>query len=141
MSMPASIPSTVQIKRTRLVGLVVAVAIFAAAVTAAVFLLAVGSGSHSARVSVPAVVAPSSVSPLTRAEAQSIGAYLFGSEDSPTPAQRQAIRNYWMGASMPIGASDVRSIGVYLFGTSGPLSRAQLKTVRNYWVAAASGAR
>ena len=72
MSMPTTIPATVQIKRTNLIGLVALAALLAALVTAVVLELAVGTRSESAAASAPAAV--QSGSP----EEQSVGTYLFG---------------------------------------------------------------
>ena len=141
MSMSASVPATVHIKRTNLIGLVALAAIVAATVTALVLVFAVGTGS-SVQASFPAVVVPSgqATSPMTSAEAKSVGMYLFGRTGSLTRAQEQQARNYWLGASMPIGPDEVKSIGSYLFGVSAPLKRTQLQTVRNYWLGASSPA-
>ena len=57
-----------------------------------------------------------------------------------TPAQRQAVRDYWLGASMPMSPTEAKSIGTFLFGASVPLDRAQLQAVRNYWLGASSPA-
>ena len=133
MSMSTTIPATVQIKRTNLIGLVALAAVLAAAAMWIVLEFAVGTASESAQAPVPAVTVQSG-SP----EEQSVGAFLFGSSGPVTAAQRQAVRDYLVGAALPMSPTEARSIGAFLFGTSEPLSRVQLNTVRNYWLGASS---
>ena len=68
MSVSASIPATVQIRRGRLLGLVAGVAVLAAAVTWVVLTFAVDAGSSTSQAVAPRVVA----APLTPAQ-RSIG--------------------------------------------------------------------
>ena len=72
MSMPTTIPATVQIKRTNLIGLVALAALLAALVTAVVLEFAVGTRSESAR-GVRAGRCPERV-----ARGAELGTYLFG---------------------------------------------------------------
>jgi hypothetical protein len=165
MSLSASIPATVQIRRANLIGLVATVAVVAAVATWAVTSLAFDatavrksavqtaapastgippSGFLSGITATPAVVPRGSHTasgPLTLAEAKSIGSYLFGSADSLTPAQRRSVRGYWLGAATAMAPAEVKSIGTYLFGPSVPLNRARLQAVRSYWLVASSGRR
>jgi hypothetical protein len=166
MSAYPSIPATVQIKRTNLLGLFAAIAVLAAAIASAVTAVAFNAdatprGKSAAQVAVPAstgippagfmngITDTATVVPvepqaasirLTPAAAKSIGAYLFGTANSLTPAQRQQVRDYWLGASMRMTPAEVKSIATFLFGASVPLDRARLQAVRNYWVGASQTA-
>ena len=137
MSTSVSIPATVQIKRGRLFGLVAVVAVLAAAVTWAVLTFAVNSGSSTTQAAAPNVAS----SPLTPAE-QSLGSYLFGRTDGLTRAELQAIRDYRVGARLPLAhiplTSAEQSVGSYLFGRTDGLTPAQLQTIREYQVGAVS---
>ena len=132
MSISASIPATVQIKRGRLLGLVAGVAVLAAAATWVVLTFAVDAGNSTSQAVAPRVVA----APVTPAQ-RSIGSYLFGVSSRLTPGQLQTIRDYQAGAVIPL-TSNERSIGSYLFGASTGLTPAQLQTIRNYRVGAAT---
>jgi len=153
MSVSASIPATVQIRRTRLLGLIALVAALAAATTWLVIEFAAdtgGSNTSSVARSVltrqdvaaldmqrpkPAKVAVS----MTPAEQRSIGYYLFGKSASLTPAEHQAVRDYWFGGATHLTTDEVRSIGAYLFGASTPLTQTRLQAIRDYWLAASAG--
>jgi hypothetical protein len=131
MSTSVSIPATVHIKRSRLVGLVAGVAVLAAAVTWVVLTFAVDVGSATRQAAPPAVGAS-----LTPAE-RSIGSYLFGASSGLTPSQLQTVRNFQAGASIPLTSAE-QSVGSYLFGTSTGLTPSQVQTIRNYQAGAAT---
>jgi Nickel responsive protein SCO4226-like len=153
MSVSASIPATVQIRRTRLLGLIGLVAALAAAVTWVVLEFAVGTGSEKTQVAATSAVAESGaaaldaqgkqaanlVGSMTPAERRSISYYLFGASASLSPAERQTVRDYWFGASTPLTPAQLRSISHYLFGVSTPLTQAELQSIRNYWLGASAG--
>ena len=133
MNVSATIPATVQIRRSRLLGLIGAIAVLAAAITWIVLTFAVDTGSEEAQASatgVPVTLAPSE---------QSVAFYLFGASDSLTPAQLESVRQYLSGAATALTPAE-RSVGFYLFGASDSLTPAQLRTTRSY-LTGASGSR
>jgi LytS/YehU family sensor histidine kinase len=133
MNVSATIPATVQIRRSRLLGLIGAIAVLAAAITWMVLTFAVDTGSEEAQAS-----ATGAATALTPAE-RSVGFYLFGASDSLTPAQLESVRQYLSGAATAITSAE-QSVGFYLFGASDSLTPAQLRTTRSY-LTGASGSR
>ena len=124
MSTSVSVPATVQIRRGRLVGLVAGAAVLAAAVTWAVLTLAVDPGSSTSQAAAPVATK------LTPAQ-RSVGSYLFGVSSGLTPGQLQTVRDYQVGATIPLTSAE-RSIGSYLFGSSTGVTPGQLQMIRNY---------
>lgn len=149
MSTIASSPATIQIRRSRLLGLVAAVAALAALVTWVVLTFAMGTSTatssltaeqqgYLATLPIPpvalegatVVAGPNDGSGLTSAE-RSIGSYLFGTSTALTPAQLRTVRNYEAGAAAPLTSAQ-RSIGSYLFGTSTGLTPVEAQMIRDY---------
>ena len=153
MSVSASIPATVQIRRTRLLGLIALVAALAVAATWVVLEYVDGTRGTTAPSAVTRSLTMEQVaaldmqrpkagkvaSSMTPAERRSIGYYLFGKTASLSPAELQAIRDYRFEASTSLTPAQIRSIGFYLFGASTPLTEARLQSIRNYWLAASAG--
>jgi ribosome modulation factor len=152
MNVLASIPATVQIRRSRLLALIGVVAAIAAAMTWVALAFALGmagerplagpsgalASSEKGALGAQRETRRSALDPLTPAERRSIGYYLFGVSGPLTPDQLQSVRDYWFGASTPLTPAQFRSIRHYLFGASASLTPAQLRSVREYWLGASA---
>jgi hypothetical protein len=145
MNVSTTIPATVQIRRGRLLGLIGAVAVLAAAITSAllVFAVDVGSTDVTAESATPALSAQEQgyldMLPIPPSSLE--GFSVIAGPGTKSGAQLRAIRNYHaFGASGSLTPAQVRSIGSYLFGVSGSFTPAQLRAIRNYHAFGASGA-
>lgn len=152
MNVSTTIP-TVQIRRSRLFGLIGAVAVLAAVITWALLAFAVNTGSENAQAGATSVTANSGTAALsaqeqsalnpvgsvTSVQLRSVGYHVFGASKPLTPSQLQSVRNYYFGASLTPAA--LRSVGYYVFGASKSLTPSQLQSVGNYYfgASAASG--
>ena len=151
MNVSAPIPATIQIRRSRMLGLVGIVAALAAATTWAVLAFGLHTDGVKTRAGASAIAATgvaqihpqqgstvSMAGSLTPAERRSIGMYLFRTT-SLSPEQLQAVRAYWFGSASSLTPAQFRSIRSYLFGPAGALVPTELQSVRAYYRVGASG--
>jgi len=146
MNASTAIPRTVHIGRGRLLSLMGAVAVLAAAVTWALLVFALGAGYVStAGVTDRGVAAGKAaldshgpgvgvVGSLTPTE-QSVSYYFFGASSSLTSAQLEAVHDYLFDGWNSLTPAE-RSVGSYLFGESESLTPDQRRVVHSYLVGA-----
>jgi len=122
MNVSTTIPATVQIRRSRLLGLIGGVAALAAAVTWALSAYAVDT-SEKAQVAATGVAATSGATALSAQEQRALDLV-----NSLTPDQLRGIRFYWTPGSTGLAAQEQRALDLV-----NSLTPAQLSGIRYYW--------